>query len=102
MPTTLERAGRSAGRLSEIKIPQLPLREHGLTNVPAIPLDFVGMIDQLVRLGGKLKQREQALQGLSTPITNGGTTAPAYAFLYGRDAVEAKTAASLDRVRALL
>ena len=48
MPTTLERASRSAERLSEIKIPQLPLREHGLTNVPAIPLDFVGMIDQLI------------------------------------------------------
>ena len=47
MPTTLERASRSAERLSEIKIPQLPLREHGLTSVPAIPLDFVGMIDQL-------------------------------------------------------
>ena len=34
MPTTLERASRTAERLSEIKIPQLPLREHGLTGTP--------------------------------------------------------------------
>jgi hypothetical protein len=102
MPTTLERASRSAERLSEIKIPQLPLREHGLTHVPAIPLDFVGMIDQLIRLGGKLKQREQALQGLSTPTTIGRTTAPAHAFLFGREPADTQTTKALERVRAVL
>ena len=102
MPTTLERASRSAERLSEIKIPQLPLREHGLTSVPGIPLDFVGMIDQLIKLGGKLKQREQALQGLSTPMTIGGTTAPAYAFLFGPESADTQTTKALERVRAVL
>src|SRR5262245_61161837 len=102
MPTTLERASRSAERLSEIKIPQLPLREHGLNNVPAIPLDFVGMLDQLVKLGGKLKQREQALQGLSTPMSIGGTTAPAYAFLFGRESADAQTTKGLERIRTVL
>ncbi len=89
-------------QLSEIKIPQLPLREHGLTNVPAIPLDTVSILDTLIKLGGKVKQREQALQGLSKTMTIGGTTAPAYAFLFGREAPDTKAEASLERLRAFL
>ena len=94
MTTHVAAGSRSAAQLSEIKIPQLPLREHGLTNVPAIPLDFVGMLDTLIKLGGKVKQREQALQGLSKTITIGGSTAPAYAFLFGREAADTKAAVS--------
>ena len=102
MTTQVAAASRAAGQPSEIKIPQLPLREHGLTNVPAVPLDFVGMIDTLMKLGGKVKQREQALQGLSKTITIGGSTAPAYAFLFGREAADTKAAAALERLRAFL
>ena len=102
MPTTLETESRSAARLSEIKIPQLPLRQHGLTHVPAVPLDFVGMLDTLLKLGGKVKQREQALQGLSKTITIGGTTAPAYAFLFGGEAADTNEAAALEGIRAFL
>lgn len=102
MTTQLAAAPRAAGQASEIKIPQLPLREHGLTNVPAVPLDFVGMIDTLVKLGGKVKQREQALQGLSKTMTIGGSTAPAYAFLFGREAANTKGVSALDHLRAFL
>jgi len=89
-------------QVSEIKIPQLPLREHGLANVPAIPLDIVSMKDTLTRLAIKLKQREQALQGLSKTITIGGSTAPGYAFLFGREAPVTRPAAALERVRTFL
>ena len=98
--TTVESG--SAAQPSEIKIPQLPLREHGLTNVPAIPLDIASMLDTLIRLGGKLKQREQALRGLSKTMTIGGATAPAYAFLFGREAPDTKAAVSLERLRTFL
>jgi len=100
-PEIAVRSG-SAAQPSEIKIPQLPLREHGLTNVPAIPLDFVGMKDTLLKLAVKVKQREQAVQGLSRTITIGGSTAPAYAFLFGHEAPETKAAAALERVRSFL
>src|SRR5882672_2246588 len=100
-PAIAVRSG-SAAQPSEIKIPQLPLREHGLTNVPAIPLDFVGMKDTLLKLAVKVKQREQAVQGLSRTITIGGSTAPAYAFLFGHEAPETKAAAALERVRSFL
>ena len=79
--TTQTAAGSgSAAQRSEIKIPQLPLLEHGLTNVPAIPLDIVGMIDTPLKLGTKVKQREQALQGLTRTITIGGSTVPPIPF----------------------
>jgi hypothetical protein len=102
MTTQMAAGSTSAAQLSGIKIPQLPLREHGLTNVPAVPLDILGMLDTLLKLGVKVKQREQALQGLSKMFTIGGSTAPAYAFLYGREAADTKAATALDRVRAFL
>src|SRR5262249_40848065 len=101
--TTQTAASSSSGeRLSAIKITQLPLRAHGLANAPAVPLDTLAMIDTLLKLATKLKQREQALQGLSKKFTIGGTTAPAYDFLFGREAVGASAAAALERLRALL
>jgi hypothetical protein len=100
MATQVAAERRSTTLRSEIKIPQLPLREHGLTNVPAIPLDIVGMMDQLVKLGVKVKQRQQALQGLSKTVTIGGSTAPAYAFLFGREGADAQEAISLERLHA--
>ena len=102
MTTQVAAGSRSAAQRSAIKIPQLPLGEHGLTNVPAVPLDIVGMLDTLFKLGGKVKQREQALQGLSKTFTIGGSTAPAYAFLYGRESADTKAATALERVRAFL
>ena len=102
MTTQIATGTTSAAQLSEIKIPQLPLRAHGLTNVPAIPLDVVGMIDTLLKLGGKVKQREQALQGLTKTITIGGSTAPAYTFLFGREAADAKATSAFDHLRAFL
>jgi len=102
MTTQIAASSSSGGQLSEIKITQLPLRAHGLANAPAVPLDTLGMIDTLLKLATKLKQREQALQGLSKKFTIGGTTAPAYEFLFGREAVGADAAKALERLRTLL
>src|SRR5262245_58438427 len=102
MTTQVATESRPGARRSEIKISQLPLRQHGLTHVPAVPLDILGMVDTLLRLDGKLKQREQALQGLSRTFTIDGTTAPAYSFLFGTEPVGASAAAVLERLRALL
>jgi hypothetical protein len=38
----------------KLKLPQLPTRELGLVNVPAVPIDTAGMLDTLIRLGIEL------------------------------------------------
>ena len=92
----------SGGQPSGIKLPQLPLRELGLNNVPAVAVDIVGMLDTLVKLGVRVKQREQALQGLSKTFTIGGSTARAHDFLFGGEATDAQQAAILERLRGLM
>jgi hypothetical protein len=52
----------------------LPLRKLGFEHAPAVPVDLPGMTDTLVRLGIKVKQYEQALQGLARTYTIRGTT----------------------------
>ena len=80
---------------------QLPLRELGLKHVPAIPVDVHGMADTVSRLAIRVKQREQALQGLSKMFTIGGSTARAYNFLYGSGEADKKAAAARDGVACL-
>jgi hypothetical protein len=75
-------AGSEPGGQSSTML-QLPLRELGLKYIPAIPVDVHGMADTVSRLALRVKQREQALQGLSKLFTIGGSTARAYNFLYG-------------------
>lgn len=86
----------------QVKLPQLPTRELGLRNVPAFPIDTAGMLDTLFRLSIRFKQREQALQGLSKTYTIGGRTARAREFLFGHEALDAKEAQQLKRLRGLL
>jgi hypothetical protein len=83
-------------------MPQLPLRELGFKNVPAIPVDVAGMPDTLSKLVLRVKQREQPLQGLSRTFTIGGSTARAYNFLYGGGAADAKAAAAHEALLAFL
>ncbi len=83
MATRTAAESESGGQPSGIKLPQLPLHELGLEYVPAIPVDIVGILDTLVKLGVRVKQREQALQGLSKTFTIGGSTARAHDFLFG-------------------
>jgi hypothetical protein len=80
----------------------LPLRKLGFENVPAVPVDLAGMADTLLRLGIKVKQYEQALQGLSRSYTIRGTTARAYTFLYGSETPDAKRARGREHLHALL
>ena len=70
--------------------PPPALRKLGFDNVPAVPGGPAGMADTLVRLGIKVKQYEQALQGLSRTYTIRGTTARAYTFLYGNQGPDAQ------------
>jgi hypothetical protein len=83
-------------------IGQLPLRELGFDNLPAVPVDVAGMADMLIRLGTKAKQYEQALQGLTGTYTIGGSTARAYTFLYGADAAGQEQAAARARLGTIL
>jgi hypothetical protein len=85
-----------------IKLPQLPTRELGLKNVPAFPIDTAGMLDTLLRLSIRFKQREQALQALSKTYTIGGKTARAREFLFGHEALDANAAEQLKHLRGLL
>ena len=84
-----------------VTTPQLPLRTLGFKNVPAVPVGIPGMVDTLLKLGVRTKQYEQALQGLSKTFTIGGSTAPAYTFLFGREAADTKAAAAHERLRGL-
>src|SRR5262245_18241335 len=43
---------------SEMRLPKLNLRDHGLKYAPAIPVDLAGMVDTLFKLGSKVKERE--------------------------------------------
>src|SRR5262245_6974762 len=100
MATQTVAPGTPVVQPSEMRLPKLNLRDHGLKNVPAIPVDLAGMVDTLFKLGSKVKEREQALQGLSKEFTIGGSTARAHAFLYGRESAGAKAAAVYERLRA--
>jgi hypothetical protein len=86
----------------QLKLPQLPTREIGLDNLPAFPIDTAGMLDTLIRLGMRFKQREQALEGLSKTYTIGGRTARAREFLFGDVPLDAKESEQLDHLRELL
>src|SRR5262245_11307036 len=101
MVATQSVGGReSAGQSSTML--QLPLRELGLKYIPAIPVDVHGMADTVSRLALRVKQREQALQGLSKIFTIGGSTARAYNFLYGSGAADKKAAAAREASHAFL
>jgi hypothetical protein len=102
MATQTAAESESGGQPSGIKLPQLPLRELGLKYVPAVPVDIVGMLDTVFKLGVRVKQREQALQGLSKTLTIGGSTARAHDFLFGGEAAGAQQAAVLERLRGLM
>lgn len=84
------------------KMPQLPLRELGFKNVPAIPVDIGGLADTLSKLVIRVNQREQPLKGLSRTFTIGGRTARAYNFLYGDGGADAKAAEAHEDLRAFL
>ena len=71
---TQSAAGSESGGQSSPML-QLPLRELGLKDVPAMPVDVRGMADTVSRLVIRVKQREQALHGLSKVFTIGGSTA---------------------------
>jgi hypothetical protein len=86
----------------QIKLPQLPTREMGLANVPAFPIDTAGMLETLLKLSARFKQREQALEGLSRKYTIGGKTARAREFLFGDVALDAKEEEQLKHLRGLL
>src|SRR5262245_2709204 len=88
--------------VGELKLLQLPLRELGLKYIPAVPVDVHGMADTVSRLAIRVKQREQALEGLSKTFTIGGSTARAFNFLYGSGEADKKAAAAREASHAFL
>lgn len=62
---------------------QLPLRLLGLKNIPAVPVTLDGLLSTLVRLGIRAEEIKQAAHGLNNVYTIGGTTQPAFPFLFG-------------------
>src|SRR5262245_57777918 len=94
-------AGSESGGQSSTML-QLPLRELGFKYVPAIPVDVPGMADTVSKLAIRVKQREQALEGLSKVFTIGGSTARAYNFLYGSGTADKKAEAARAASRAFL
>ena len=89
-------------RSEQFKLPQLRLRELGLKNVPAVPIDIAGIVDTLLKLGIRAKQGEQAYQGLAKTFTIGSATARAHTFLFGDQAADATRAAARDSLQAFL
>ena len=89
-------------RSEQYKLPHLRLHELGLRNVPAVPVDLGGMLDTLLKLGLRAKQREQAYQALTKTFTIGGTTARAYSFLFGAQSADAQPAAAREQAQAFL
>jgi len=67
-------------------ISQLPLRDFGLQNIPAVPylLTLSEPLLTLFRLAGRSLEVEPAKNALSNTYTIAGQTASAYDFLYGR------------------
>jgi hypothetical protein len=94
MATQTTVVSESAGQMSNVKMPRLPLGELGFKYIPAVPVDAGALGDTLVKLTFRLKQREQPLQGLSRTFTIGASTARAYNFLFGTEDADAKQAAS--------
>ena len=89
-------------RSEQYTLPHLHVRELGLQNIPAVPVDIAGMLDTLLKLGIRAKQREQAYQALTKPFTIGGTTARAYAFLFGAGSADAQPAAAREQAQAFI
>lgn len=92
----------SAAPAVGFKLPQLPLRAAGLEYAPAIPIDVAGMLDTLAKLDIRLKQREQALEGLARTFTIDGSTARAHDFLFGGHTTDAQQAGIREKLRVLL
>ena len=102
MATQTTVVSESAGQMSNVKMPRLPLGELGFKYIPAVPVDPGGVGDTLFKLAVRLKQREQPLQGLSKTFTIGGSTARAYNFLFGTEAADEKQAAAHESLRSSL
>jgi hypothetical protein len=89
-------------RGEQYALPHLRLRELGIKNVPAVPVDIAGILDTLVKLGAREKQCELAYQGFTKTFTIGGTTARAHSFLFGDQTAGAQQAAARESLRAFL
>lgn len=79
------------------RISQMPSR-GAYPNLPAVPVDPVGVRDTLTRLAIREQQELQAKQGLTQRLTIGGVTRTAYAFLFGapRTAAQSEARRSLE------
>ncbi|MFZ0593954.1 MAG: lipoxygenase family protein [Bryobacteraceae bacterium] len=79
-------------------IPQLPLRDFGLQNIPAVPylLTFSEPLLTLFRLARRALEVQPAKDGLSNRYTIGAQTGTAYEFLFGSSAAQDLARATND------
>jgi hypothetical protein len=79
-------------------IHQLPLRDFGLQNIPAVPylLTLSEPLLTLFRLARRALEVQPAKDGLSNSYTIGGRTGKAYDFLFGSSATEDLARATSD------
>ncbi len=85
-------------------IPQLPLRDFGLQNIPAVPylLTLSEPLLTLFRLARRALEVQPAKDGLSNSYTIDGQTGTAYEFLFGSSAAEdlARATSDLEQILA--
>lgn len=75
------------------RILPLPLHELGLTSIPGVPVVVDQWLGTLVRLGEREIETRAATHGLTNLYTIAGQTATGHSFLYGGNAVSARSAA---------
>ncbi len=78
---------------------KLPLRLFGLKAIPAVPVSLEDMIETLINLDIRNKQKEQPTQGLTREFTIDGLTARAITFLYGGQPEDGPAATAREQLR---
>ncbi|WP_299766146.1 lipoxygenase family protein [uncultured Dokdonia sp.] len=70
------------------KVHHLPIREKGLTAMPAVPFIISETIETVVKLGLRAEEFKMAKAGLSNEYTLDGVTQSAYTFMYDTEEID--------------
>ncbi|GGG05183.1 hypothetical protein GCM10011344_01950 [Dokdonia pacifica] len=70
------------------KVHHLPIREKGLTAMPAVPFIISETIESIINLGLRGEQFKMAKAGLSNDYTIQGVTQSAYTFMYDTQEID--------------
>ncbi|WP_299684615.1 lipoxygenase family protein [uncultured Dokdonia sp.] len=70
------------------KVHHLPIRERGLTAMPAVPFILSETIEAIIKLGLRGEELKMAKAGLSNEYTIQGVTQSAYTFMYDTQEID--------------